>query len=309
MTTGWDMVPETAKALSAPATKLIEVIAAGCGRAYGPTDIRRTAKAQADAQIILAEAEARQSEIALRAAHRLFQVEENRQRNIDSIVSIAAKQLPEEVSEVPVDQDWAARFFREAQDISNEQMQQLWGKLLAGEVARPASFSPRTLAIVANLTPDEAAKFGAVCSLISKLPEGELATFLKDANSPHAKSRGLSYREFQGLQAAGLVSNSELGRSLLLDQAECQYPIERPGGLLLLATGTMANINAGALELGVISLTPAGAELFSIADWPPSPEYDEEVVKTIRACQGWTVEKRLIVGRTEQGIRHVPLPT
>jgi hypothetical protein len=32
------MLPDTAKALSAPLTKLVEVIAAGCGKVYGPTD-------------------------------------------------------------------------------------------------------------------------------------------------------------------------------------------------------------------------------------------------------------------------------
>ena len=30
MTTGWEMLPDTAKALSTPLTKLVEVIAVGC---------------------------------------------------------------------------------------------------------------------------------------------------------------------------------------------------------------------------------------------------------------------------------------
>lgn len=310
MATGWEMVPETAKALSAPLTKLIEVIAAGCGKAYGPTDVRRTARAQGDAAVILAEAEARRSEIALRAAQRLLDVEEMRQRNIESIAAVAAEQLSEAVSDAPVNPDWAARFFREAQDVSNEQMQQIWGKLLAGEVEKPGSFSARTLSVVSNLSSDEAKQFGNVCGLVSKIHRHGLATFLTDVNGSFAKSKGLSYDSFEVLQAAGLVIHSELaGRSLSFEKPTCQLIIERPGNVLLLAKGTLANVPAGALKLGEVSFTPAGAELFSIADWLAWPEYDEETRRVIESCAGWTVEKRLIVERLDTGVRYKPWPT
>jgi uncharacterized repeat protein (TIGR03899 family) len=300
MATGWEMLPDTAKALSKPIEKLIDAIASGCGKAYGPTDIRRTAKAQADAEVILAEAAARKSEIAQRAAHRLLQIEETRQRNIDAIAAIAASQLPEEVSDTPVEQDWATRFFREAQDISDEQMRQLWGKLLAGEVAKPGSFSMRTLSVVSNLSPTEATKFGEVCGLICKIHGQGLATFLSDTNSPYVKSRGLSFVTFKTLEAAGLVNYSSFNITARADAAKCTFNIERPGNLLLIATGELANVSVGELKLGKVSLTPAGEELFEIAEWFPSSEYDEEVIRAISACHGWKVEKQLIIGRSEE---------
>jgi hypothetical protein len=309
MATGWEMIPDTAKALSAPLTKLVEVIAAGCGKVYGPTDIRRTARAQGDAAVILAEAEFRRSEVALRAAHRLLQIEEVRQHNIDSISAIAAEQLSEEVSDVPVDSDWATRFFREAQDVSNEQMQQIWGKLLAGEVTKPGSFSTRTLAVVSNLSSVEAAKFGFLCSFVSKVMGNGLATFLTDVNSPLVRSKGLSFEGFEALQAAGLVVHAPFsGRTLTMPQSTATLLIERPGNLLLIATGTLANVPAGALNLGTVSLTPAGTELFSIADWTSAPEYDAETIKVIESCTGWTIEKKLIVQRLTGQVRHIPWP-
>lgn len=309
MATGWEMLPDTAKALSAPLTKLVEVIAAGCGKVYGPTDIRRTARAEGDAAVILAEAEARRSEVAIRAAHRLLHVEETRQHNIDSIASIAANGLSEVVSDVPVEPDWAARFFREAQDVSNEQMQQIWGKLLAGEVTKPGSFSTRTLAVVSNLSSDEATKFGNLCCFVSKVWGSGLATFLTDVNAPLVKSKGLSFEVIEALQAAGLVVHAPLGgRTLQMQQPTCTQIIERPGNLLLLATGTLANVPAGALNLGSVSLTPAGTELFSIADWLPWPEYDAETIKVIQSSTGWTVEKKLIIERSATEVRHIPWP-
>lgn len=308
MATGFEVIPETAKALSAPLTKLVEVIAAGCGKAYGPTDIRRTAKAQAEASLILAEAEAQRSEIALRAVHRLLDVEEARQKNIDAIAGIASKQLPDEVSDVPVQQDWTARFFREAQDVSNEQMQQLWGRLLSGEVAKPGSYSVRTLAVVSNLSPHEAAKFGSVCEIVSEIFGTGLFTFLTDLNSPLSRSKGLSYDVFQELEAAGLVKTSEIGKSLTFNQPNAEVHISRPGNVLFIAKGTLANVPAGALPVGNVSLTPAGAELYRIAEPSAWPDYDDEIAKTIAAVPGWTVEKKLVIERMATQIRHVPWP-
>ena len=89
MATGWEMLPETAKALSAPVTKLIEVVAAGCGKFYGPTDITRTATAQGEAMVILEAAKLRANEVAMRAANRILEVEIRRQKNIEAICQIA----------------------------------------------------------------------------------------------------------------------------------------------------------------------------------------------------------------------------
>ncbi|MCD8030130.1 MAG: DUF2806 domain-containing protein [Bacteroides sp.] len=64
-----------------------------------------------------------------------------------------------EVSEQPVDPDWSARFFDYAQDISDETIQVIWGKILAGEVERPGRFSKRTLAVLRNLSKSEGEYF------------------------------------------------------------------------------------------------------------------------------------------------------
>jgi hypothetical protein len=49
---------------------------------------------------------------------------------------IATEELKKEndVSDTPVDEDWIVRFFNVVEDISDEMMQQLWGRILAGEV-------------------------------------------------------------------------------------------------------------------------------------------------------------------------------
>ena len=73
--------------------------------------------------------------------------------NIDNVTQIAAEQLSQEdfVSEEPVEEDWTTRFFNIVEDISDEEMQRLWGKILAGEVKQPKSYSLRTLELLKKI--------------------------------------------------------------------------------------------------------------------------------------------------------------
>ena len=57
--------------------------------------------------------------------------EEKRQADIGRIVKQAALELGDkEVQDHEVDHDWTARFFDDVQDVSSEDMQQLWAKIL-----------------------------------------------------------------------------------------------------------------------------------------------------------------------------------
>jgi hypothetical protein len=311
MATGWEMLPEAAKALSAPLTKLVEVCAAGCGRVYGPRDIRRRAEAEGAALVIMEEAKARANEVAVRAARRLLDVEQRRQENLEAIVYVAEQNLPDEVSAQPVDEDWTARFFREAQDVGNEDMQRLWGKLLAGEIARPGSFSRRTLDVVANLTKEEAALFETLCSFIAKVHPQGLYTFIGHIGEPHVERAGLTLDAFTALSAAGLVSRFDSRNEVALMYKPVAQPgsvevcVERPGDLLLRAR-PVNPLSVTPLPLGAVSLTPAATELFSVAEWRPNLEHDKVVMDRIGATGQWVVERHRIVDRLEGMLHYVP---
>jgi len=142
--------------LSQPAQKLIDAISSGLGILYEPTRIRRRATADADAQLILAHADLQKDELLRRAAQRLGYQETLRQRNIDAIVAEGFRSLPETASDTPVDPDWLSHFFESCQDISDVEMQRLWGTLLSGEVSQPGSFSRRTVSTLQQMGPAEA---------------------------------------------------------------------------------------------------------------------------------------------------------
>ena len=91
---------------------------------------------------------------------------EKRMANMQSIVGQAIEQMPEQVPDTPVDHDWTARFFDNAKDVSDKEMQNLWAKLLAGEVESPGSVSLRTLSILRNMTQKEAELFARAVNYI-----------------------------------------------------------------------------------------------------------------------------------------------
>ncbi len=181
--------------------KLLDITASGIGAIAGPMlapwRARREAEAKkiaarADANILAVLAEGQAGALAVIAAaqesarqqltapgvlvegeltiaeaveQRVRFQEEKRQRNISAIVSQATEQLTtDEVEDYEPDHDWTARFFNEAQDVSSEEMQLLWAKVLAGEVERPGSTSLRTLSILRDLDRQTAVLFQVFCS-------------------------------------------------------------------------------------------------------------------------------------------------
>ena len=109
--------------------------------------------------------------------------------NIDRISVIAANELRsasvakgneagvdvQAVSETDVQsisEDWLNVFENEAAQMGSEQMQHLFGKILAGEIRQPASYSIKTVKILAQLDNSAATLFRVLCSLATSVPEG-----------------------------------------------------------------------------------------------------------------------------------------
>ena len=159
----------------APLEKLIDVMSKGFGVLYSPREIRKNADAKAYEIKVLEKAKLaadlkrtdKTSELEQKISARITHQEAKRQQNIDNISYVAAKQLEHEetVSEEQVDEDWISRFFNISQDVSNEEMQTLWGRILAGEVKQPNSFSLRTLEILKNITHSEAEIFNRLAKM------------------------------------------------------------------------------------------------------------------------------------------------
>jgi hypothetical protein len=275
------------KGISEPLCKLIDAIRAGIGVVYQPTQIRRKAKAEADAAIIMAEGEAQANirlaeshgktlDIEARAKERIASRERRRQKNIEAIMEKAETALPETVSETAVDDDWVARFFEECQDIKNEEMQNVWAKLLAGEVARPGSFSLRTLALVKVLRKEDAHLFTRLCAYIWMFPNGPCA-IINDDPQPGTASNELNFEQLTHLEALGLITFQPLSGFTLTFTTNPPRPM-----LTALYYGQLHLLklpeNSKCLQIGKLMLTAVGKELAPVAGSGPDEDYRRRIV-------------------------------
>lgn len=178
---------EIAKAMVSPINKMIECISGAIGKIYEPIHIKRMAKANAVAVKTMQEAIEAKSELAqafnngliqidnkelngltVRSIERSLYQETVKQQNLESVVAKAYGLLENEpdVSDEPVEQDWMARFINSIETISDDDMQLLWAKVLAGEIKKPQTYSLRTLENLKNLSKEEALLFQKYCDYI-----------------------------------------------------------------------------------------------------------------------------------------------
>lgn len=64
------------------------------------------------------------------------------------------------------------RFFNSVEDISDEKMQKIWGRILSGEIKKPNSYSYRTLEKLKNMTQKEAEHFQLLASFALQWSNG-----------------------------------------------------------------------------------------------------------------------------------------
>ncbi|PHX06126.1 hypothetical protein VSPL_25870 [Vibrio splendidus] len=79
--------------------------------------------------------------------------------NVAKSILIAEELLTNEadhVSEENVEDDWLFNWQEYAGRVSSEDLQQLWGKILAGEIRKPGSYSYRTLDFLKTLSKSDA---------------------------------------------------------------------------------------------------------------------------------------------------------
>jgi hypothetical protein len=131
--------------LSKPATVLIEKISDAVGGVFKPWQLVRIAKAEAQAERVRSEAQIEISDLQRRAFHRFLNEEGKKQKNIEDITRKALPELTDDSKPSEVEDDWLTNFFDKCRLISDEEMQGLWSKVLAGEANSPGKYSMERL--------------------------------------------------------------------------------------------------------------------------------------------------------------------
>lgn len=275
--------------LSEPLTKLVETVSCGVGKLYEPTHIRRLAKAKAEEIKLISDTVTdnlnlpisyQNGEIGIdatdanglvqRAQSRFLFQEMKKQQNIEAVVANAATELDKTtvVSGTPVDEDWISSFFDFVANVSNEQMQILWGKVLAGEIEKPDSFSIRTLDVLRKMTREDAICFSKIIPLVLKCPGDKEATFYDffvpgDLGSKDRilEKCGITFPDIVRLDEAQLVSsNSLISVGNILQPGE-SILFEGPTKAVNVKNGQSSEVE---VYCPAYLLTAAGVELLSV---------------------------------------------
>ena len=113
------------------------------------------------------------------------------------------------------DFDWFVRFYEAVGNISDEVMQDLWAKLLAGEVAEPSSFSLKTIDVLRKLSKQDAELFSLICSH-SVMTRGQ--NFLPHYDT-YLEKHNIYYTDIMKLNEQGLIFNDgTIGFSMSIGQ-------------------------------------------------------------------------------------------
>lgn len=194
--------------LAEPAKVLIEKVSDAVGGAFKPWQIERVAKAEAKAEIIKANAQIEISELQKRALSRFFVEEASKQENIESITKKAILQLSENANPGDIEKDWLVDFFDKSRIVSDEEMQNLWSAILAGEANRPGSYSKRTLHLMASLDKKDAVLFTKLCGFVWVI--GTPTPLIFDSQNAIYTDNGINFSSLKHLDAIGLISFESL---------------------------------------------------------------------------------------------------
>jgi hypothetical protein len=265
--------------LSKPANTLIKKISGAVGVLFEPCQIKRVAKAKAEAAIIKAEAEIQITDLQRRAMIRRIEEDTRYQKNMEAITAKALPQLTEAAKPDSMDDDWIANFFDKSRIVSDEQMQTLWSRVLAGEANVPGTFSKRAVNFLAELDKTEAEIFSSLCRFCWVINKGLVPLVFYDqmeiyqGNIDIYNNNGINFDVLTHLESIGLVKLSEVVNFTIKELPQINIFQYNDRSLTL----EMPYESNNELKIGMIILTKVGREMASICESPPVDGFYEHV--------------------------------
>lgn len=231
-------------------------------------------------------------EFARAAATKFAQKIVRERVNIDQVSLIAAADLKSEphthanesTPEVPsISDDWLNVFETEAAQMSSEKMQRLFGKILAGEIRRPSSYSIKTVKLMAQLDNCAAELFALACSLSISMRDPKSNAIIDarvvsmgNAASNSLRAFGLGFAELNILHEYGLVISDY---NSYMDYQFAVVHEATIGALMIhqsrewVFVPKVALPNRREFRVHGVGLSRCGIELLPIVDIMPNADY------------------------------------
>lgn len=273
--------------LSQPLSKLVEYLSYGIGKIYAPHDIRKITGAKCDAINSICETIRKNSDLPIQFSDSGISIDLSNsqditsrsyartnyqnicaQQNLESIVKIAYEELENEesVPDESVDTMWALRFFKSIEDVTDETLQKMWGRILAGEIKQPKSFSLRTLSLLQNISQNEAMLFQRIAALVLKHTSQVYFIFCDEEIN---KKYHCSFGDLLTMEECGLAKAEILSLNLTLTEKSYSYIFNNK----IIALYETELIGLKKISIDVFALSEVGAQLYRLIDKKENKDY------------------------------------
>lgn len=242
-------------------------------------------------------------EYALRAGNKFAEKIIREQINLDKVSIIAANELKKEKSDSSTEQsadsgqektisdDFLNSFEEEVRHKSSEEMQLLFGRILAGEIRKPETYSVRTVKILGQLDQNVAILFKRLCSACAVVvdPNNGYVVDIRvpslggDPGSNILRKYDLGFDQLNILNEYGLIIseyNSQYSYNRCIANKNNQFTLMfwHQGRYWGLQPSPEREKNKGCIVSGIV-LSRVGCELFPIVDQDPMEGYTEDLKK------------------------------
>ena len=284
--------------------RLIEKISDATGVLYEPTRIKRRANAEAKAAIMQAEADVEVADIQKRAAQRFVNEQVRWQANMEEVIEKASPLVEDDASPEDMENDWLLNFFDKSRMVSDDEMQEIWARVLAGEVNAPGAYSRKAVNILSDMDKSDAELFNTLCRfrLITMqhlpitapgLPPYPRSRFNTPSNPPclavlevqHPiySEQSIDYEALLHLEGLGLITTNQLGYSII-SSGKLTYACEDK--VLILSSPEP-------IKMGMAKFTSAGAQLSELCVPLETPPGFADYLTEIWQSQGIDVSNDL----------------
>lgn len=215
--------------------------------------------------------------------------------NIETIFQKTYNELEnkELKSDDKVDNDWITRFIDIAENISNDDLQTLWSKILANEIIEPKSYSLRTLDVLKNLSTHEAKLFEEASNYVIN------DSFLL-SETDNILNYPITYYNLTVLSECGLIKDEPL---LAYNKKLNNFPekVLEYGNYLLLCDSSLEK----EIQMEIYPLTSTGKELYEIINCEISKKFFIEIAKNLSEKEkksSFSIHE--ILSKEQKGLRY-----
>ncbi|MBL4942653.1 MAG: TIGR03899 family protein [Colwellia sp.] len=211
------------------------------------------------------------------------------QENIEAIMDKTFAFCANKSLDKRPDLDWFDRYITLAENVSNKTMQDLWAKILMGELTRPGSYSLKALKVFRDMSIVDAKLLAKACSLAVKdqskknirlisgtYQQPGLLNFFNKNRQQHINLShfGLNYADILSLADNHLVYKQESELNVIAVGEKLNFYFN---GLPLKLSGKKSNI-----AIQFYKFTPIGTELANLISDKPNDDFFTTLKQQLR---------------------------